>query len=69
MADKNRNPVEGIASLIGSIGELAHVFFAAMINAGADRKEAIAGMQSFITVYWADAMNTARKENQDREDD
>ena len=69
MADKNRNPVEGIASLIGSIGEMAHVFFVSMINAGADRQEATAGMQCFITVYWSDAMNNARKETQDREDE
>ena len=69
MADKNRNPVENIAALIGSIGEMAHIFFTSMMEAGADRQEATAGMQCFITVYWSDAMNNARKENQDREDD
>lgn len=69
MADKGRNPAEDIATLLGSLGEMAHIFFTSMMESGADRQEATAGMQCFITVYWSDAMNNARKENQDREDD
>ena len=69
MADNSKNPVENIAALIGSIGEMAHIFFTSMMESGADRQEATAGMQCFITVYWSDAMNNARKETQDREDE
>lgn len=52
---------------IGSLAEMAHHFYGAMINAGADKAEATAGMQTFITTYWTDAMNNARREKRENE--
>ena len=67
MADQSRNPVEDIVTLLGTLGEMAHIFYTSMLKSGADRQEATAGMQSFITVWWSDSMSNARRENRERE--
>lgn len=64
--DKARQILD-LLNAIGSLAEMAHHFYGAMINAGAEKAEATAGMQSFITAYWMDAMNGARREKQDNE--
>lgn len=56
-----------LLNAIGSLAEMAHHFYSTMIDAGADKTEATAGMQGFITAYWTDAMNNARKERREDE--
>lgn len=65
MIDPKNTPVKNLVELIGAFAEMAHSFYSAMIGAGADQEEAKAGMQAFIGIWWTDAMNDARKENDD----
>lgn len=67
MPDQNRNPVEDIKMVLGSLAEMAHFFYTSMIKAGADRQEATAGMQSYINAFWMDTMTNARRANQQAE--
>lgn len=69
MSGRGNTPGQDLMTLIGALGEMAHTFYTGMIGAGADRQEATAGMQGFIMAWWADAMNNARRENQEDEQD
>lgn len=69
MADPKKNPVQDMINVLGVLAESAHVFYTAMLGCGAAKPEATAGMQAFIAAWWGDAMNNARKENQENEQD
>lgn len=58
------NPATDLMYLIGALAEMAHQFYASMIDSGASAPEATAGMQGFITAQWQDMMNAARKESE-----
>ena len=67
MNNPKENPAQGIIDCLGVLAESAHVFYTAMIGAGADKAEATAGMQGFIIAWWFDAMTNARRENRENE--
>lgn len=69
MEESSKDPVKDLVNAFGTLGEMAHVIYTSMLNAGADRVEATAGMQGFIHAWWSDAMNNARRENQKDEQD
>lgn len=66
-AEKAKQLLELLRSL-GAFAEMAHHFYSSMINAGADKTEATAGMQGFISAYWHE-VNNGRRENREDEQD
>lgn len=45
---KQQNPLRDMITALGSLSEMAHIFYTGMKGAGASEQEAIAGMTSFI---------------------
>ena len=64
----NLPQVEEMATALGSTAEMAHIFYSAMISAGADRYEAVHGMAAFIKAWWDNAMEQARRHQEKKED-
>ena len=62
-----KNPAADLLTAFGSLAELAHHFYTSMINVGASKEEATAGMQEFIRTQIAIAMNGGPKKGGDRD--
>lgn len=62
MAGKKQNPlIQDMIGAIGSLAEMAHVFYMGMKGVGASEAEAIAGMNTFIAAMWHESMEDARE--------
>ena len=62
MAGKKLNPlIQDMIGAIGSLAEMAHVFYMGMKGVGASEQEAIAGMNTFIAAMWHESMEDARE--------
>lgn len=61
MDEKNSEQVNSFLAALGCVGEMAHQVYAAMISAGADRQEAIAGMTAWIAAFWHETSEDGRR--------
>lgn len=62
MADEKQQPsITDMINAIGSLAEMAHVFYDGMKGAGASDTEALTGMQSFIAAMWHESIQDARE--------
>lgn len=64
----NLPQVEEVAAALGSCAEMAHIFYSAMISAGADRYEAMHGMAAFIKTWWDNILEQARRHRKEDND-
>ena len=53
----DRLPIEEMKTVVGAFAELAHMFYKAMRQSGASRREALEGMGCFMSVLWGSSMN------------
>lgn len=69
MADgTQQNPLRDMIIAIGSLSEMAHIFYTGMKGAGASEQEAIAGMNTFIAAMWHESMEDAREKRRRRDE-
>ena len=62
MADgTQQNPLRDMITALGSLSEMAHIFYTGMKGAGASEQEAISGMNTFIAAMWHESMEDARE--------
>lgn len=64
---KGNEQLQDLITAIGSIAEMSHQFYTAMITSGATVNEATAGMQSFIATFVHESMESSRRKRQDEE--
>ena len=69
MADEKQQPsIRDMINAIGSLAEMAHVFYTGMKVTGASEAEASARMQSFIAAMWHEAQQDAREAKRRRDE-
>ena len=56
-----KDPVQELMLSMGAMAEMVHGFHDGMIQAGASEKEATAAMCSFVTAFWHESMEDARR--------
>lgn len=59
--------LQNLISVIGSLGELAHLFYMSMIQAGATPKEAEVGMLGFIGAHIQESFEANLRKKRDEE--
>lgn len=68
MAGKKQNPlIQDMIGAIGSLAEMAYVFYMGMKGVGASEAEAIHGMQGFIFAVWHESSEDAREKRRRNE--
>ena len=60
-AQAQQNPLRDMITALGSLSEMAHIFYTGMKGAGASEQEAISGMNTFIAAMWHESMEDARE--------
>lgn len=55
--------VNDLVAALGGFAEMTHVYYEAMIGAGATNKEATAAMNAFVAAFWHEQMEDARRKN------
>ena len=60
--------IKALITAVGSLAEMASIFYKGMIDSGADPTVAQAGMFAFIQAYWHEANETARRDRQEQEE-
>ena len=55
--------VNELVAALGGFAEMTHVYYEAMIGAGATNREATAAMNGFIAAFWHEQMEDARRKN------
>lgn len=55
--------VNDLVSALGGFAEMTHVYYEAMIGAGATNREATAAMNAFVAAFWHEQMEDARRKN------
>lgn len=63
----NSKKMKDLVAGIGSIAELAHITYTAMIRAGASKEEAMNGMNGFIFAFIHETFEGGRRKKQDEE--
>lgn len=53
--------VNDLVAALGGFAEMTHIFYTSMIDAGATNREATAAMNSFISAFWHESMEDARR--------
>ena len=53
--------VNDVVAALGSFAEMTHVYYDAMIGAGATNREATAAMNAFVAAFWHEQMEDARR--------
>lgn len=64
--EKKKQQEEQVNSLVAALGgfaEMTHVYYEAMIGAGATNREATAAMNAFVAAFWHEQMEDARRKN------
>ena len=64
--DKNKKQQENkqvneLVAALGGFAEMTHVYYEAMIGAGATNREATAAMNAFVAAFWHEQMEDARR--------
>lgn len=55
--------VNDLVAALGGFAEMTHVFYKAMVDAGADNTEAQNATNTFIFAFWHEQMEDARRKN------
>lgn len=53
--------VNDLVAALGGIAEMAHIFYTSMIDTGATSREATAAMNAFVSAFWHEQMEDARR--------
>ena len=53
--------VNELVAALGGIAEMTHIFYTSMIDAGATSREATAAMTAFVSAFWHEQMEDARR--------
>ncbi len=60
---KQQEQVNSLVAALGGFSEMTHVYYEAMIGAGATNREATAAMNAFVAAFWHEQMEDARRKN------
>ena len=55
------DPVKDLITGMGAMAEMAHSFHDAMVRSGASERETTAAMNGFISAFWHESMEDARR--------
>lgn len=58
---KQQEQVNELVAALGGFVEMTHVYYEAMIGAGATNREATAAMNAFVAAFWHEQMEDARR--------
>ena len=53
--------VNELVAALGGIAEMTHIFYTSMIDTGATSREATAAMTAFVSAFWHEQMEDARR--------
>ena len=53
--------VNELVAALGGFAEMTHVYYEAMIGAGATNREATSAMNAFVAAFWHEQMEDARR--------
>lgn len=53
--------VNDLVAALGGFAEMTHVYYEAMIGAGATNREATSAMNAFVAAFWHEQMEDARR--------
>lgn len=53
--------VNDLVTALGGFAEMTHIFYTSMIDAGATSREATAAMNAFVSAFWHEQMEDARR--------
>lgn len=65
--DPKKQVNEVVAALSG-FAEMTHVFYEAMIRAGASNREATSAMNAFVAAFWHEQMEDARRKKKEQQE-
>ena len=60
---QTQEQVNALVAALGSFAEMAHIFYTSMIEAGASNREATEGMKAYISAFYHEQMEDARRKN------
>ena len=58
---RRQKQVNDVVTALGGFAEMTHVYYEAMIGAGATNREATAAMNAFVAAFWHEQMEDARR--------
>lgn len=53
--------VNDLVAALGGFAEITHVYYEAMLGAGATNREATSAMNAFVVAFWHEQMEDARR--------
>ena len=60
---KQQEQVNELVAALGGFAEMTHVYYEAMIGAGATNREATAAMNAFVAAFYHEQVEDARRKN------
>lgn len=63
-----KKQVDDVVAALGSFAEMTHVFYEAMIGAGASNREATSAMNAFVAAFWHEQMEDARRKKKEQQE-
>ena len=58
---KQQEQVNELVAALGGFAEMTHIFYTSMIDTGATSREATAAMTAFVSAFWHEQMEDARR--------
>lgn len=58
---QQQKQVNDLVAALGGFAEMTHVYYEAMIGAGATNREATAATNAFVAAFWHEQMEDARR--------
>ena len=58
---KQQEQVDSLVAALGGFAEMTHIFYTSMIDTGATSREATAAMTAFVSAFWHEQMEDARR--------
>ena len=58
---RRQKQVNDVVTALGGFAEMTHVYYEAMIGAGATNREATSAMNAFVAAFWHEQMEDARR--------
>ena len=58
---QQQEQVNDLITALGGIAEMTHIFYTSMIDTGATSREATAAMTAFVSAFWHEQMEDARR--------
>ena len=60
---KQQEQVNELVAALGGFAEMTHVYYEAMIGAGATNREATAAMNAFVAAFYHEQVEDVRRKN------